>query len=59
MSSWGHDSGGLSAVFLEHSEVGWNIKLDIKAAALVRRFNHGQDALLVGVSGTLHFICGV
>jgi hypothetical protein len=42
----GHDSGGLSTFFLEHGEVGWDIELDITAAASIAPLDHGEHALI-------------
>tara|TARA_B110000259_G_C13672452_1_gene264899 strand:- start:31 stop:174 length:144 start_codon:yes stop_codon:yes gene_type:complete len=41
LGTWGHHTSGFTTSLLENCEVGWDIKLDIETAALVRGFNHG------------------
>jgi hypothetical protein len=41
MSTWRHDTSRLTTNLFEDCEVRWYIKLDVKAAALVRSFDHG------------------
>jgi hypothetical protein len=59
LGTWGHHTSGFTTFLFENSKVGWDIKLDIETAALVRDFNHGQNSLLVRISGSCHLVLGI